>query len=77
VPVYRRIINDIRQPIATGQLRAGDKLPSITQLMEEYKCSDTPVKTALGRLQDAGWVEGHQGRGVYVAATTAEAAHSR
>ena len=76
VPVYRKIINDIRQQIATGQLRPGDKLPSITQLMEEYECSDTPVKSALGRLQDAGWVEGHQGRGVYVARATTEPARS-
>jgi GntR family transcriptional regulator len=68
VPVYRKIIDDIRQQIVTGELRPGDKLPSISQLMEQYECSDTPVKAALGRLQDAGWLEGHQGRGVYVAA---------
>lgn len=66
VPVYRKIITDIRRQIVTGELRPGDKLPSIAELMEAYECSDTPVKTALGRLQDAGWVEGHQGRGVYV-----------
>jgi GntR family transcriptional regulator len=77
VPVYRKIINDIRQRIDTGQLRPGDKLPSITELMEEYECSDTPVKSALGRLQDAGWVEGHQGRGVYVASREAATAESR
>lgn len=75
VPVYRKIINDIRQQIATGQLHPGDKLPSIAQLMGKYECSDTPVKTALGRLQDAGWVEGHQGRGVYVATATMTPAH--
>jgi GntR family transcriptional regulator len=66
-PVYRRIIVDIRKRIDSGQLKAGDKLPSIAELQQQYKCSDTPVKAALGRLQDAGVLEGHQGRGVYVA----------
>lgn len=68
VPVYRRIIQDIRDRIESGELRPGDKLPSIAELMQEYECSDTPVKAALGRLQDAGLLEGHQGRGVYVMA---------
>lgn len=66
VPVYRKIINDIRERIESGELKAGDKLPSIAELMQAYECSDTPVKAALGRLQDAGVLEGHQGRGVYV-----------
>lgn len=62
-PVYRRIINDVRDQVGVGLLRPGDKLPSIAQLMRKYECSDTPVKAALGRLQDAGLLEGHQGRG--------------
>jgi len=69
VPVYRKIINDIRDQIESGDLKAGDKLPSIAELMQAYECSDTPVKAALGRLQDAGVLEGHQGRGVYVMGT--------
>jgi DNA-binding GntR family transcriptional regulator len=34
--------------------------------MDAYQCSDTPVKTALRLLEDAGVLRGHQGRGVYV-----------
>jgi GntR family transcriptional regulator len=77
VPVYRKIISDIQQQIITGKLHPGDKLPSITELMEAYECSDTPVKTALGRLQDTGWVEGHQGRGVYVSPNAPVEGHLR
>jgi GntR family transcriptional regulator len=67
VPLYRRIIADIRSQIDSAVLKPGDKLPSIAELMREYECSDTPVKTALGRLEEAGVLVGHQGRGVYVA----------
>lgn len=66
-PVYRRIIADIRRQIGDGALKAGDKVPSISELMARYECSDTPVKAAIGRLEDAGVLVGHQGRGVYVA----------
>jgi DNA-binding GntR family transcriptional regulator len=66
VPVYRRIIDDIRFQIESGELKPGDKVPSVSELMVAYRCSDTPVKTALRLLQDAGVLQGHQGRGVYV-----------
>lgn len=66
-PVYRRIISDVQRRVASGELKPGDKLPSIAELMHTWKCSDTPVKAALGRLQDAGVLEGHQGVGVFVA----------
>lgn len=66
-PVYRQIIADITGQIGDSTLKAGDKLPSITELMRRYECSDTPVKTAIGRLEEAGVLVGHQGRGVYVA----------
>jgi GntR family transcriptional regulator len=67
IPVYRRIISDVQRRIESGELKPGDKLPSIAELMHAWKCSDTPVKVALGRLEEAGILVGHQGRGVYVA----------
>jgi DNA-binding GntR family transcriptional regulator len=67
MPVYRRIIDDIRFKIESGELKPGDKVPSVTELMDAYQCSDTPVKTALRLMEDAGLLRGHQGRGVYVA----------
>jgi DNA-binding GntR family transcriptional regulator len=64
--VYRRIIDDIKIKIESGELRPGDKVPTVAELMDAYQCSDTPVKTALRLLEDAGVLRGHQGRGVYV-----------
>jgi DNA-binding GntR family transcriptional regulator len=66
-PVYQRIIDDIEAKIRSGELRASDRLPSLAELARVYGCSAQPVKTALPLLQYGGILQGHQGRGVYVA----------
>jgi DNA-binding GntR family transcriptional regulator len=65
-PDYQRIANDIRGKITAGELKPGDRLPSISQLQKQYGVSAQPVKSALLVLQTEGLVEGHQGRGVFV-----------
>jgi GntR family transcriptional regulator len=65
-PIYKSIIVDIRGQVASGALKAGDKLPSTSQLAAEYQCSQTQVKTAIAFLRELGLVEGHQGKGVFV-----------
>lgn len=66
VPVYRRIMREIEEKIEKGELRSGDRLPSISQLTEQYHCSAPTVRQAIARLQERGVLQGHQGRGVYV-----------
>ncbi|MFY1655703.1 winged helix-turn-helix domain-containing protein, partial [Solwaraspora sp. WMMB762] len=46
--------------------KPGDKIPSTTELREQYECSAPTVRQALARLQERGVLQGHQGRGVYV-----------
>ena len=65
-PDYQRIATEIRDKINAGELRPGDRLPSISQLQKQYGVSAQPVKSALLVLQTEGLVEGHQGRGVFV-----------
>ena len=66
VPVYRKIINDIRERIESGGLKAGDKLPSISQLRDEFKVSYGSVRGAMLVLKAEKLVEGRQGDGVFV-----------
>jgi DNA-binding GntR family transcriptional regulator len=66
MPDYQRIANEIRAKISAGELKPGDRLPSISQLQKQYAVSAQPVKSALLVLQTEGLVEGHQGRGVFV-----------
>jgi DNA-binding GntR family transcriptional regulator len=66
-PDYQRVVNGITQLIKTGQLKPGDKLPTYAQLAAEYRVGITTAQAAIRLLRDRGLVEGHQGKGTYVA----------
>ncbi|MEU5554090.1 GntR family transcriptional regulator [Micromonospora sp. NPDC047793] len=68
-PVYRRIMRDLEAAIERGDLKPGEKIPSTAELREQYACAAHTVRQALSRLQERGILQGHQGRGVYVAET--------
>ncbi|GAB3971587.1 winged helix-turn-helix domain-containing protein [Plantactinospora veratri] len=62
----QRIAQDIRDKIASGEYKPGDKLPSLRELIAIYNVSAEPVRSALLILQAEGLLEGHQGKGVFV-----------
>ncbi|MER7167459.1 GntR family transcriptional regulator [Micromonospora sp. NPDC000207] len=66
VPTFRVIIEDIRRSIATGQLKEGDKLPSLPELADRYDCSVGTARRAIEHLQITGELQGRQGKGTYV-----------
>ena len=46
IPLYRQILEGIKQKIEAGELKAGDRLPSEQELMEHYQVSRRTVRTA-------------------------------
>lgn len=62
----RQMIDDLTEQIASGRLKPGDRLPSNTQLREQYGVSITVVRGAMQWLKAAGLVEGVHGVGVFV-----------
>ncbi|MEU8025113.1 MULTISPECIES: GntR family transcriptional regulator [Micromonospora] len=72
IPTFRVVINDIRKSIASGQLKEGDKLPSLPELAEKYDCSIGTVRRAIEHLQITGELQGRQGKGTYVTGKLAE-----
>jgi GntR family transcriptional regulator len=64
---YQRVIDSITAQIQSGELAPGDKLPTYAQLAEQFKISVTTAQLALRILRERGLVEGHQGKGTYVA----------
>jgi DNA-binding GntR family transcriptional regulator len=64
---YERVAKDIRSKIRTGELAAGTRLPTKTQLMEMYEVGGSAVDTAMLLLRTEGYVIGHQGKGRFVA----------
>ncbi len=63
---YERLANAIREKIRSGELKPGDKLPSISQIREEYQISYGSVRGAMLVLKAEGLIEGRQGDGVFV-----------
>ncbi|WP_424967476.1 PLP-dependent aminotransferase family protein [Dinoroseobacter sp. S375] len=66
-PKYTRLAEALRQAIASGDLKPGEKLPPVRDLA--YRVSVTPgtVARAYTRLTDAGLLETGVGRGTFVA----------
>ncbi|MQA83124.1 MAG: UTRA domain-containing protein [Streptosporangiales bacterium] len=64
--LYRRVADDLRRKIETGQLQPGNELPSERMLIGSYKASRNTVRKALDLLINEGLVSSHQGKGYFV-----------
>ena len=63
---YQKIINWVRQEIADGSLRSGDKLPSEKELSDRFGLSRQTVRHATGELEAQHIVSRVQGSGTYI-----------
>jgi len=61
----------IRQEIAKGRFKPGEKLPTEREMSETYGVSRVTVRDALGRLKHDGIVLSRQGSGAFVAKESA------
>ena len=64
----QRVVAGLKDKIFAGDLPPGHKLPSETELVEEFGVSRTVVREAVTRLRAEGLVETFQGRGSFVLA---------
>jgi DNA-binding LacI/PurR family transcriptional regulator len=68
IPLYKQIQEDIKAQIASCVLRAGDRIPSESEIMSHYFVSSITVKNALNGLVDEGIIYRLKGKGSFVAA---------
>ena len=66
IPLYQQIVDQIREKILTGQLRAGDPLPSIRQLAADLLISVITTKRAYQELENEGLIQTRPGHGTFV-----------
>jgi GntR family transcriptional repressor for pyruvate dehydrogenase complex len=64
--VYEQVIEQIKEMIASGKLKKGDKLPPERELVEQLKASRTSIREAIRALQIIGLVECRQGGGNFI-----------
>jgi GntR family transcriptional regulator len=66
VPIYARILDTLRQRIASGVYQVGESLPTEAELVTEFKVSRQTVRFALQNLVAEGIVERTAGRGTFL-----------
>lgn len=66
LPKYRRILDDLREAIETGQLKPGDKLQTEAELGKVYQASRITVARAVNELMQQGLVSRRAGSGTHV-----------
>lgn len=73
VPVYVQIVEQIKQLIASGGLKAGDQLPTVRQLAADLRVNFNTVARAYRLLDEAGVISTQHGRGTYILETPSPA----
>jgi DNA-binding GntR family transcriptional regulator len=66
VPTYRQLADELRRLITSGELKSGDRLPSIHELMAETGLAQNTIRSAVAVLREEGLVVTAPGRGVFV-----------
>ncbi len=69
VPKYRQIINSIYNAISSGDLKVGDKIPSLNQICIEFELSRDTVMVAFNELKAKGVINSIPGKGYYINST--------
>jgi len=66
LPVYLKIIEDIKEDIKTGKLKPGDLIPSENTLCDKYNVSRMTVRKGLAILVNEGYIYSIPGKGSFV-----------
>ena len=66
LPKYKQIENELRSRITLGTYKPGERIPSETDLGEQFGVSRLTIQKSLKELQTDGLVERRAGSGTYV-----------
>lgn len=66
IPLYIQVATLLRNRIAEGQFRSGQKMPTLDALEQEFGVARVTVRQAVEMLEKEGLVRRQQGRGTFV-----------
>ena len=66
-PPWQQLAELLRARIESGELRPGDRIPSVVGLAQEYELAAGTVRKALTALQQEGLIVSRVGWGTFVA----------
>ena len=75
-PIYRQLIDQVRRRIASGQLSAGQEIPSVRELAQTLAVHPMTISKAYSLLEAEGLLERRRGLSMVVAAQHTQAKSS-
>jgi len=66
LPIYVQITEQIRQHIASGELKPGDQLPTVRQMAADLRVNFNTVARAYRLLDEARIISTQHGRGTFI-----------
>ena len=76
-PMYKQVTDQVKDAIATGDLKPNDRLPSVRELSEALKVSAITIKRAYLDLETEGYILTRAGLGSFVADVSLDALRAR
>ena len=71
-PMYKQVMDQIKDAIGSGALKADDRLPSIREMAKDLRISEITIKRAYMELESEGFIITRAGLGSFVAAVDQE-----
>ena len=66
-PIYRQLVEHVRRRVASGQIRAGDEIPSVRELAQLLAVHPMTISKAYSLLEAEGLLERRRGLAMRVA----------
>jgi GntR family transcriptional regulator len=66
-PIYRQLVEHVRRRVASGQIRAGDEIPSVRELAQQLAVHPMTISKAYSLLEAEGLLERRRGLAMRVA----------
>ena len=66
-PIYRQLVEHVRRRVASGQIRAGDEIPSVRELAQALAVHPMTISKAYSLLEAEGLLERRRGAAMRVA----------
>jgi GntR family transcriptional regulator len=76
-PMYKQVTDQVKDAIATGDLKPNDKLPSIREMAKALNISMITIKRAYLDLENEGFILTRAGLGSFVADVDREGLRDR
>jgi DNA-binding transcriptional regulator YhcF (GntR family) len=66
VPTYLQLVQQVRHAVQLGNLRPGDQLPTVKEVVTSLTINPNTVLKAYAALESEGIAEGRRGQGTFV-----------